>query len=114
MKVSVNANSAIARGASGIRRYTKTETFIEPVVRKEITYGSLDEVPPELRDQFAALMETAGNDPSGVVRYETTSERITVTEQDGTTRTYNSLDELPAEVRKNLEPHLKRKPQDQG
>lgn len=92
-----------------MRRYEKTETYTEPVVTKEISYGSLDEEPPELRDQFESLMETARDEPSGVNVYEMTTEHITVTDQDGTTRTYDSLDELPPDMRARIEEQMRRK-----
>lgn len=99
VNISVNSGRGPLSDRSQSRHYTRTETFKEPVIRKEVTYGSLDEVPPELRDQFASLMEDARNDPSGVHVYETTAQRVTVKDADGTTRTYDSIEDMPPEIR---------------
>jgi hypothetical protein len=58
-------------------------------------YGSLDEVPADLRKKIEAAR--------GAARQSGARPKITVKDASGTTRTYASVDEMPEEIRKLYE-----------
>ena len=74
-------------------------------VHAETTFGSLDEIPSHLRPQAEALMAQARAKAAGrhwaTGSYTATTYRVTG--EDGVTRTYASLDEMPPEMRARME-----------
>lgn len=78
-----------------------------PTVTKstQATYGSLDEMPEHLRAKAEALMAQATSDAAsrGWGHGEYRASSYTVTDAEGRTRTYASLDEMPSETRAMFE-----------
>jgi len=92
-------------------RTTETRTHIQ--VKDERsgetkTYSSLADVPAEIRQQIeqaksgGALTKVTARDASGVTRT-----KITVKDASGVTRTYESVDQLPPDIRALYERALK-------
>lgn len=71
----------------------------EPVVMSRTM--SFDEMDPAMRAQFEAFRNRAGAGPDEVVTAEVVSHggNITFRDQDGTVRSFNSIDEMPEEIR---------------
>lgn len=67
----------------------------DPKTGEVRVYGSLEEVPPEIRAQIEQAMQQADR--------TTPTTKITVTDSSGTTRTYNSVEEMPEDLRKLYE-----------
>jgi hypothetical protein len=75
---------------------TVNQTFKvrDPATGEFKEYHSVDEMPAEYREKFRQTMAQAP------VRHQSL---ITLTGKDGVTRTYNSLEEVPPEMRKLIE-----------
>ena len=71
----------------------------EPVVTSRTM--SFDEMDPAMRAQFEAFRNRAGARPDEVITAEIVSRggNITFRDQDGTVRSFNSVDEMPEEIR---------------
>ena len=63
--------------------------------------AALDGLPRELRAQIEAALRGEGSVP--VRHVQTNTQRVTVTDQQGRTQTYDSMDDLPDEVREKLD-----------
>ena len=78
------------------------------------TYRSLDEMPPDVREQFEKAMRDAGipNKPGALDGVDlesvvsTEHKYVYTDETTGQTHTYTSLDEMPPDVRARFERHL--------
>jgi hypothetical protein len=89
----------------------ETPSGTEPVTRRihesvtKKTYHSLDDVPPHLRAQAEALMAQAQakGAKGGVASASATTATYQFTGDDGITHTYNSVDEMPLDVRARFE-----------
>jgi len=66
----------------------------DPQTGQVRVYGSLDEVPADVRAKIAQARSTA---------QQSAHTKITVKDASGRTRTYDSVDEMPAEIRQIYE-----------
>lgn len=89
-------------GGSGACTITRTTQVVktrikvqDPKIGEVHEYDSLDALPPELRQRIQALQQQALAGGTGTA----TSTRITVKDQQGNTRTFNSPDEMPPDLR---------------
>jgi hypothetical protein len=64
----------------------------DPQTGKTTTYGSLDEVPPDIRAKIEHARASAGP----VAPHHT---KIVIKDASGTTRTYDSVEQMPADIR---------------
>ena len=76
----------------------------DPHTGQITTYGSLDEVPPDIRAKIEQARAAAG--PSVGASHT----KIVVKDASGTTRTYDSLEQMPADIRAIYERALKERP----
>ena len=70
---------------------------------KTTTYGSLDELPPDIRAKFEHARASAGP----VAPHHT---KIVIKDASGTTRTYDSVEQMPADIRAIYERALRERP----
>ncbi len=85
----------------------KVSISIGPSVREwksSATFGSLDEIPEEMRPKAAALIAEARAKAAdrGWSSGTYTASTFQITDDQGVTRTYNSFDELPEDVQARL------------
>ncbi len=97
------SNLTVDRQRRGTIRRSFSVNVGEPEVTRS-TYGSLDDVPPELRAQFDALMDSAESEGDGL--YTSTTHRITIVDDSGETQVYDSVDDLPPEFRDRMRKFL--------
>lgn len=86
------------RGFFGRRRKYVTRTTSAPVVQKSV-YHSADDAPEHLRGEVRRILERARSGDPASHR----SLRVTIRDSDGNERTYTSLEEMPADVRRRYE-----------
>jgi hypothetical protein len=91
-------NSPVQTGDAFNQRRIVTNIETQPIVTREVSLP-LEQLPEDLR-RIAYEMRARGESEPRLIGE---SVRVTVRDSDGNERTYNSLDELPVELRTDYE-----------
>ncbi len=102
--VRVDPDSAIADARRTARAWATSRHVSFPSVKVSKREIPVDDLPPEVRAKVQALVEDAQQKGvSGFTQETTLHQEFKVMGEDGTVRTYGSLEELPPEIRATIE-----------